>query len=268
VRAAERGGARVPAEWEALRQRLEDLSGIGTTNNPMLQRLITALIDGTDDLGAAYAAAMAEQNDMQKAKVIGPLRAAARHKMRELAGGKTATKNYGLVAGRFNDAAKQFTQAASLADPEADPAAMLEQPDAVRRAWLSADSFANQLTRLIPPLSAAAELAGVSIDPENGTELTLCVDPTDMHRREVWEAWMVKTGRTGRWGALTKIGAQIRAATPENITPYRTPRDIEYRQVPVPGQHGIYQTRAFDPETDEQPPEPEKALIPGRMLTR
>jgi hypothetical protein len=67
------------------------------------------------------------------------------------------------------------------------------------------------------------------------------------------------------------LGAIIRAAELGDITPYRQPKPIEYRQEPEPGApHGFYRAVAYDPEAPGyKPAESERAMIPGRrMLTQ
>ena len=54
-----------------------------------------------------------------------------------------------------------------------------------------------------------------------------------------------------------------------HIASYDRPRELEHRLTPVPGQYGIYETTVHDPESpDYQPAEPERVMIPGRMVTR
>jgi hypothetical protein len=182
-----------------------------------------------------------------------------------------AKTNYGKAAARFNDAAQAFTNAAHITDPEQAAADVITGDTEAREAWIAAEQFAAQLDAAVPILTVAAELAGAHIDNETGTLLTSCVDPTDQHRRELWEAWTAQDGRCGRWAALVALGARIRAAADlADITPHRQPQPIEYRTVPEPGApRGFYQTVAHDPETPGyRPAEPEQVMIPGKMLTR
>jgi hypothetical protein len=136
----------------------------------------------------------------------------------------------------------------------------------------AAERHAAELDAATPIMVCAAQLAGVNVDADDGTLLTMCVDPIDMHRRELWGAWEHKDGRCGKWAALAALGAPIRAATLENVTPYRRPRPMETRRVPTKT-YGIYQDVVMDPESDDYVPlEPERAMIPGtpprRMVTR
>jgi hypothetical protein len=276
VRAAAAGGAVIPAEWEALRQRLDNLTNIGGNHNPMLDRLISALIDGTDaDIPALYAAALAEANDTAKGKVVGPTRHAVLAKMRALYG-KAATKNFGLVGAKFNETAKQFADRATLIDPETtalaiiDALAETDNPDEVRQAWNDVESYAHRLDELVPALATAAALAGI---PNTDTEpvlLALVCHPGDKHRRRVWEAW-TSQGTCGKWAALHRLGVTIRAYRADQVASfinYPEPKEIEHRLTPVPGQIGVYTTTQHDPESaDYTPPdEPNRAMIPGRRL--
>jgi hypothetical protein len=120
------------------------------------------------------------------------------------------------------------------------------------------------------PLSVtkmAAQLAGVDVNDETGSVVSLCVDTTNAAKRDVWSAWDVRDARTGHWGALAATGARIRAATLESIAPYPRPAPLEHRLVPT-GMVGVYEERVFDTEApDYEPPdEPNRALIPGRRM--
>ena len=78
------------------------------------------------------------------------------------------------------------------------------------------------------------------------------------------------TSAAGRYRPkVILLGATIRAATLDNITAYRRPRELEHRMVPT-RQHGVYQEEIHDPEDRDYrpPPEPERAWIPGGMITR
>jgi hypothetical protein len=268
VRAAAGGGATIPPAWEALRERLENLTNPGT---PMLDRLISALIDGSTDLGAAYVMAMAEANDLQKGKVVGPLRAAALQKMRELYG-KTAIRNYGAVAYNFDGLAKQFTELADIVDPESDAVALMSAPDKTRQAWQDIETYAHKLTESLPALSAAAQLCGIRDVDTDPVLLPLVCDPGQVHRRRVWEAWATDTGRCGRWAALHRANIPIHAYPADSLgsfESYRPARDIEHRLVPT-GTVGVYDEITVDPESASYtPPEPPAmGLLPGRTLTR
>jgi hypothetical protein len=69
----------------------------------------------------------------------------------------------------------------------------------------------------VPILTVAAQLANAHVDDGDGSALTLCVSPLDMGRRALWQAWETTEGRCGRWGALHKLGAKIRAANLSDI---------------------------------------------------
>ena len=99
-------------------------------------------------------------------------------------------------------------------------------------------------------LQAAAALAGTPDTEKGEVMIALTIDAAGLHRRRVWEAWRHVAGRTGRWGALLRIGATIRAHDLDGFTPYRPPRPMEVKQVP----HGIgIRQVPQDPEDDEVP---------------
>jgi hypothetical protein len=254
-----------PKAWTELRDRYEAYRHL---DMPACSKLIDAVIAPakTTDVTTWHALSIAERvgHTMTgiQADIDQAVAAAVEQRLRELYA-PAAAGNYDKAAARFDTAAAAFTAAATTTDVEADAAEMVKAPDDQRDAWLEAERYAAELDSLVPLLTVAAQLAGVDVNPDDGTELTMCANPTDAHRRPLWTAWSDKQGRTGRWGQLAKIGAQIRSGSLGDITPYRRPRDIETRQVPVPGQVGIYQFVTFDPETDEPPAEPEKVMIPG-----
>jgi hypothetical protein len=94
---------------------------------------------------------------------------------------------------------------------------------------------------------AAARLAGApTVDDESMLEIALTLDTRKLHRRRVWECWS-STGRAGRWVALHKLGAEIRAhCRPERLEPYRAPRPLKMRW--VQGVHGGGEKLIIDPE--------------------
>ena len=142
---------------------------------------------------------------------------------------EVATKNYQQLADQFNTAATEFTTVVATVDPEAAAETLITAPAKEREAWSRATLLSGTLDGLIPALRAAADLAGTSTRDEP-TLVGLLVYPNGAHRRRLWEAWWSKTGRTGRWGAIIKAGAKIRAAELADVHPYRGPRPLERRQ--------------------------------------
>jgi len=218
-----------------------------------------------------HSLALAEQaNPGQQANVDNAVARAVEARLLDLLrAGRSSQLRRGRRTGRHGGASVHH--AAGVIDPDTPAADVVGADDEQRTAWSAAEAAAAQLDAALPILTVAAELAGVSVDAEDGTLLTLCVDPTDTHRRQLWEAWTHKTGRCHRWATLSKLGARIRAAAElADITPYRQPRDIEYRQVPAPGAPiGFCETVVVDPEAPGYRPEaPDRAMVPGRMLTQ
>lgn len=161
---------------------------------------------------------------------------------------KTAEANYETLAAKFNDTARTLADAMDAVDIEAAPEHLMSGTDQQRNAWAHAPALAASLTSQVPALAEAARLAGAPIQGADGT-LPLTVDPGNLHRRRVWEAWENTTGRAGKWGALITLGATIEAATLDSYTHYRRPAPIETRYEQVgPGMHRPVE---IDPEDHE-----------------
>jgi hypothetical protein len=84
-----------------------------------------------------------------------------------------APHNYDLAAGRFNDAAQVFTSTAGVIDPDTDAAAVVGAPDDQQAAWQAVDALAGQLDAALPILTVAAQLAGISVDADDGRVVPL-----------------------------------------------------------------------------------------------
>jgi hypothetical protein len=258
-----------PRPWTELHDRYDAYRAMPLT---AAQRLADAIIKPTrtDDINWLHAHALAETaNPMQQANVDNAVAHAVEARLLDLYR-PAAHANFEKAGTRFTDAATAFTDAANVIDPDAPATDIVGAPDDQRAAWSAAEALAAQLDATMPILTVAAELAGTHIDNEDGSLLTLCVSPIDMGRRALWEAWVTKDGRCGRWSALHRIGAHIRAANLEDAQPYRQPRDIEYRQRQIAGApRGYYETIVVDPEEPGyQPEQPELGMIPGRMLSQ
>jgi hypothetical protein len=190
-------------------------------------------------------------------RAVAHLRDHVLHMLRELYGAVAAT-NYQAVAKQFDDAATRFTKVASTVDVEACAASMIDKPDRQRKAYLDAESFANQLTRLVVPLSAAMTLArGVDVHPSDDLAvLPLVCDVTGHNRRAVWNAFDTKGGRCGHWQALHRANITIRAAELYHYQqPYRRPLPVQRVQEQIPGPpRGEIRWVEIDPE--EWHPEP------------
>jgi hypothetical protein len=267
VQAVTNAGVQPPPAWEELRSRYETALP-DNPQYPLRQRLAQAIInpkDG-DDVDLLRAAVIAENFGPNTA--FGFVRGEVLDELRRIYA-DVAKDTYAAVGAKFSAAVKRFTTAAEAAgDPEADAAEMLHKPDKARQAYLSCESYSNELTRLVPPLAAAMTLAsGVDVHLSNQQLLLpLCVDVDGgITRRQLWTAWDVSTGRTQRWGALHAAGAAIRAhPLTEPLTEYRRALPVEQRRRQAPGQpHGILEYYTFDPEDDVEPIDPFRET--GRM---
>lgn len=238
VATVESAGVVLPPEWAELKARFDNLAAL-RDECPMLARLTDAVLPGdtSADIPQLRALALAEASRIGTEQVTNHVRRHVFEKLRALYG-PAAPKNYRAIAQRFDKAAKEFSDAAALADPEADPATMIDQPDKVRKAWLSAELLASELTRLVAPLSAAAALCGVKGVNREPVQLALVCDPGRAHRRRAWEAFLCRTGRCGKWAALRRLNIPIRAYPAEglgNFEAYREPRPVEHREEQIPG---------------------------------
>jgi hypothetical protein len=260
-------GIPAPREWQALRDRFDAYRSL---DMPACDRLIDAVLAPakTSDVTTWHAQALAEQLGQTmpgiQAQVDQRVAAAVEARLAET-WAPHAQNIYDQAADRFNDEARLFTDAANLTDIDTvDPDVVAGMDDDARVAWATSAQHAARLDNLLPVLRVAAELAGIHVDTENGTELVLAVSPLDMRKRDLWAAWMTTTGRCGRWSALTALGAHIRAAGLADIQPYAPPRDVIVRREPIPGAPiGYYRDVTYDPELGERPPEPERTLIAG-----
>ena len=242
-------GTPPPPGWTALHGRLQDFANLDSASQtPQRDQLTAAIVGGTDAaIPVMRSLALAEcANQQQVQTVTAHVRNAVYQRMRELYDGAAA---YTQVATKFDQAAKRFVTAASTVDVEADPVSMIEAPDKARKAWLDAEGFANGLTRLLPAMSAAATLAGIADADRDVALLPLCADLSGVHRRRAWESWVREGGRCGRWSALLKVGAVLRACPLAEHEWYAEPRPLERRQeqIDTPNGKGV-RTVEVDPE--------------------
>ncbi len=269
-------GVPPPSRWTELNDRLDAYLSLP---DDAAQRLAAAVVNPSKntELTLLRAIALAEQS-------AGPERVAAVNRVviAEIeqamldAYAPEAMKIYRRLADQFDALADEFAQLANLVDCEADPRDMVSASDEQRQAWLNAELRAASLDGALPPLAAAAQLAGIRLDAPNlqgdgwwhaklsaGALLALTVHTDGLHRRRVWEAWE-STGRCGRWTALVSLGAHIEAHSLDGFEPYREPRPLIHRQQQVPGAPlGNVENLVLDPEDDDyrEPVEPMDPVI-------
>lgn len=203
---------------------------------PVLDRLAAAVIAGdTDAQSVLWSAALAEQQATPQgaAEIMAGVRQRIHAAIREHYS-LTADATYSRVAAMFDAAAGEFTAAHLAVDCEAPAELVVDLPDKARKLWKRAPELAADLDRLAQSLHACAVLAGRCEDTDNAT-VELTVDAGDLDPATVRTCWEIRdaekrsdraaangspfTGlpepthsRTGRWGALLKAGARIRAA--------------------------------------------------------
>lgn len=226
-------GINPPPEWVALRGRYAAYIDLG---NNAAGRLAAEVVAPTGaDLSVLRNAAIVEELGTAEADAAVNLKvqAAVAAKLESLYE-PTALKNYRAIAGSFDEAAGRFTTAAQTVDVEAGGETLVSVSPAEREAWLSAPALAAELDGALALLFAAAALAGAPGDvafisgatdiETTEHQVALACDPGRAHRRKVWSAWSQTSGRTGRWGPLTGLGVQLRAASnPATVAPYERP---------------------------------------------
>lgn len=245
-------GVPTPGRWSELRDRFNRYTAL---TRPAAERLAAEIVNPTPgaDLTMVRAAALGEQaaDSGDEAAVTARVRTAVHDKLIQLYA-PVAQQNYAAVASRFDKAAGLFGKAARTCDPDIDSGDVIRLGERARAAWLSSEVVANELSELLPVLCAAAHLVGcdgsiAGLGAEGDVlRLPLGCDPGKSHRRRVWEAWQA-SGRCGRWAALHKLGAQLRAhSNPSRLQPYQEPKPFTARW--VPGEYGGYQQEVLDPE--------------------
>jgi hypothetical protein len=261
-------GIAAPREFETVRRNYDDYRRMQLTAAERLAHAVTNPAKH-DDLNALHAMALAEQaHPGQQAAVDGVVAGVIEARLRELYA-PHAKDIYGKAAVRFNGVAEAFAAAASVTDVETtDAADVAAMADDQRAAWTAAAALAAELDTALSLLTVAAQLAGVDVNDETGSVVSLCVDTTTAAKRVLWAAWDVRGTRTGRWGALAAAGARIAAQPLETIQPFPRPAPLEHRLVPT-GMVGVYEEKILDPESPDYtaPDEPNRALIPGHRLT-
>lgn len=208
---------------------------------PVLDRLAQAVIAGdTDAQPLLWSAALAEQQATPAGatEIVAGVRQRIHAAIRQHYN-LTADQTYGKVAALFDAAARQFTDAHHAIDCEAPAELVVDLPDKARKLWRQEPELAADLDRLAVALHACGVLAGRCEDTDDGT-IELTVDVGDCDRATIKDCWDIReaekraarnaaaagpfTGRpeathsrTGRWGALLKAGATIRAAQPATV---------------------------------------------------
>lgn len=242
-------GGEVPAEFTRIRQRWEAYREL--TPDSLTDQLASAITgEGSlDDLGDLRALALAgragAQLDAELANDLeGPVFLALRDVYEPV-----ADSNYRMLAKSFTSTASALSKAVAVVDPDSDPAAMVTASDKERKAWADSALLAVQLDEQVPALVAAAELAGL-VAVTGDRQLPLLCEVSGIHRRRVWEAWESTDNRGGRWVALIRVGATVRAlANLDDYQSYRRPAPIEQRTVAV--DRGVSRLVEYDPEDAE-----------------
>ncbi|MHA7293902.1 hypothetical protein [Arthrobacter sp. HLT1-21] len=219
-------GGTVTTEYQRVLDRWHAYTGRESTAQAQLAAAILAKAS-PDRIAELHALALAELAPSTTTADVHNSTSAAVYPVLVREYEKTAEDNYEALAERFNETATRYTEAATILDPETPPEQLLHATQEKRDAWTVAGVTAAELDAQIPALTAAAKLAGTRITNNDGL-LALTVNPGKLHRRRVWEAWEAE-GRTGRWAALVKLGATIRACDLATYTEYRQTQPIETR---------------------------------------
>ncbi|EHK82123.1 hypothetical protein [Rhodococcus pyridinivorans] len=241
-------GGTVPDTYTTINQRWSRYLDIGHDTSALLADAITTPGD-TSDLTQLRALALAERcGSIEQADLTKELKAPVLLALRN-AYEPVADANYRTLADTFTATATAFTKAVNAADPDLPAEQMVTQSEKARKAWTDAAIHAAELDQQLTALRAAAVLAGLRAH-DNDALLPLTVDTTGHHRRRLWEAWETNTGRTGKWGALARLGATIRAAHPDTFKPYRRPAPIEVKYMRGEGRYAGSVRVEIDPEDE------------------
>lgn len=241
LRIITRAGIEPPADIAALRERLDTFRRAAFTT-AALDRVVDGIVTGTDtDLPVAWAAACAEFaiTDSKKNELVNAVRSRVNAAIRDRYAA-VAEVNYRTVADRFNTAAEAFTSAAAVCDPNQPAEAVVAASDRIRKAWQASADHAAELTKVLPVLKAAAELAGIC-GPDPDAAIDLAVDANGLSRDQITHAWDTPdreaaearshasglpfttppptSTRGGRWTALHAAGAVIRAVPISELEP-------------------------------------------------
>lgn len=258
VRILTSAGIEPPAEWTALKDRYGKFLAL---DNPCTELLAQAVVSGdtTADVPALRALAFAERstlNSPDRGTVRDIVKGAVTKQLKAIYA-PHAVDNYRKITVKYAKLGAEFAAATAIVDPEIPAEQIVDATANTRKAWSDAPSLAAQLTKHLPVLQAAAELAGIQVrDPNLAPRsprvldalLPLAIDTRGLHRRRVWDAWETDTGRTGRWGELSKLGATIHACPLDEYQPYRRPKQLLERWVV---QNDRRVRIIVDPEDDE-----------------
>lgn len=244
-------GGTVPQEHHDLRARWIEFLGVEMHG---MERLRSAVIEGTGKLEDAYRDAVTENaaDGQMRVIIMQNIALAVIAAMRDQYA-TTAASNYATAADCYNATAKRLTDALAIVNPDAPESTMIGVPRKESDAYLSVPLVVLELDQHLDDLALAARLAGVYTINDETMRLPMAANVSDLHRRRVWEAWRTTTGRGGRWHALVKAGATLKAtATVTDLAPYREPEPVQVTQVRI-GSNGIrgYKRVETDPEDAE-----------------
>lgn len=263
-------GVPAPPAYVALRNRLADYRSLNTN---MTDRLVSAVLDGSDsDIPALRAAAASEHAGSTSsgtlvasgAAVYGvdqEVLAAGNARLRELYD-EVAVPNYQKVAKQFDAVAAKFTKAARTVDPRSTADQVIELAPAVQQAWRDGRELAVELERVSIILRTALLLTGIPHPAqgiptsseayraaEQSFRIGLCCDTAGLHRRRVWEA------DAEGWAALVAAGVTLRAQPVDTFEPYRVPQQMMERR------HADGTVELVDPHDGDLPPRPEDDTV-------
>ncbi|MFD4443676.1 hypothetical protein ACFWPK_28275 [Nocardia sp. NPDC058519] len=240
VETVEQAGGQVPANYRAILNRWREYQNI---EKPNREALIQAIIDhkSNADLGELKALALAEMvGQVDESSLYQELQPPTFIALRN-AYQAVAETNYTKLAKAWAEKATEFTNCADVIDPATPAAHLMHANDEIRSAWSRGQTLSVELTSMMAPVIAAAELAGVQIGMGlYGAPATfaLFAKPGPKGRRNAWDAW----NSDNRWNELNKLGIKIEASTLADHTPYRQPMTMEW----IPGAIN----RQVDPEIE------------------
>lgn len=240
VETVQNAGGKVPAEYSGILERWKLYQAL---EKPNREKLIQGITDHKSkaDLGELRALAFAEMTSPVDYASLRKEVEASLYLALQNAYQSVAEANYNKLAEAWTKKAAEFIRCATVIDPSTPAAHLMHADDETRTAWTQGQTLSLELTATMPPVIAAANLAGVQVlDGKRGAPATfgLFAKPTPKGRRNAWEAW----NSENRWNELRKLGIKIECASVANHQPYREPLPLQW----VPGAVN----RQVDPEIE------------------
>lgn len=146
-------------------------------------------------------------------------------------------ETWAFAASRFDVAATEFHAAMRACDPDEGAASLVCAAKQKREAWASVPTLVKDLDVASEALIAAAQFAlprFVRTNPQHVLGLLTPGAPSEM-TDELCVAWENRGhGRGGRWAALVRVGAKLKAASLEDYKSLELPESKDERTFSYP----------------------------------